>query len=121
MTGTRLLPESTNRSLRDMTSEEARELLHLLARIGGYLNQSTAFVQDHDSDEEFQRYRTLAGHLMGDLYSDGMEPLFRRFPELRPDYLGGPYTIPREVYLPLFYSRDQPPLTPSPKAPSLPP
>lgn len=86
-----------------MTPFEAKELVHLLARIGSHLNQSVAFVQDHDEEVNFEEYRNFVGRLMGDLFMDGMQPLYRRFPELLPDYLGGSYTIPEEVYLPLFY------------------
>ena len=87
----------------DMNPNEARELFHLLARIGGYLNQSVAFVQDCDEEEHFLEYRNLVGRLMADVFDEGMRPLYRRFPELLPDYLGGPYKIPEDVYLPLFY------------------
>jgi len=86
-----------------MKPNEAKELFHLLARIGGYLNQSVAFVQDCDEEERFLEYRNLVGRLMADVFDEGMRPLYQRFPELLPDYLGGPYKIPQDVYLPLFY------------------
>jgi hypothetical protein len=86
-----------------MTSGEAKELSHLLARNGAHLDQSVAFVRDHDTTENFTEYRKVVGKLMGDLYLDAMAPLHRRFPELLPDYLDGPYKIPESVYLPPFY------------------
>lgn len=86
-----------------MNSSQAQELSHLLSRIGGYLNQSVAFVQDNDDENHFLEYRTAVGKLMGDLITDAMQPLYRRFPELLPDYLGGPHKIPESVYLPPFY------------------
>lgn len=86
-----------------MTPSEAKELSHLLARVGELLNQSAAFVRDHDTEENFIEYRTVVGKLMGDMFLDAMTPLYKRFPELLPDYLGGPYKIPESVYLPSFY------------------
>jgi hypothetical protein len=86
-----------------MTPSEATELSHLLARVGGLLNQSAAFVRDHDTEENFIEYRTVIGKLMGDLFLDAMTPLYKRFPDLLPDYLGGPYNIPESAYMPLFY------------------
>jgi len=90
-----------------MTLSEAEKLSHLLARIGSYLDQSVAFVRDHDSPENFREYREVVGKLMGDMFLDAMTPLYRRFPELLPDYLGGPYEFPDSVYLPSFYDPDE--------------
>ena len=86
-----------------MTHSDAKELSHLLARVGGLLNQSAAFVRDHDTEENFTEYRRVVGKLMGDLFLDAMTPLYKRFPDLLPDYLGGPYEIPESAYLPLSY------------------
>lgn len=86
-----------------MTPDDAKELSHLLARIGAHLDQSAAFVRDRDTAENFIHYREVVGKLMGDLFVDAMVPLYQRFPELLPDYLDGPYKIPESVYLPAFY------------------
>ncbi len=86
-----------------MTPSDAKELSHLLARVGALLDQSAAFVRDHDSEANFIEYRTVVGKLMGDMFLDAMTPLYKRFPELLPDYLGGPYKIPESVYQPGFY------------------
>jgi len=87
-----------------MTLSEAKELSHLLACIGAHLDQSVAFVQDHDTTENFTDYRMVVGKLLGDLYLDAMVPLYERFPEILPDYLNGPHKIPESVYLPSFYA-----------------
>ena len=86
-----------------MTLDEAKDLSHLLARIGSHFDQSVAFVRDHDTPENFEEYRTVVGKLMGDLYLDAMVPIYNRFPELLPDYLNGSYQIPESAYLPRFY------------------
>ena len=51
-----------------MKPDEAKELSHVLARIGSHLMQSVAFVEDHDTPANFQEYRTVVGKLMGDLF-----------------------------------------------------
>lgn len=88
-----------------MNREEAKKVFHLLLQVGEHLDQSVAFVRDHDDEDHFLEYRAVVGKLMGDMYLDAMTPLFERFPDLRPDYLGGPYKIPEEVYLPVFYEK----------------
>jgi len=89
-----------------MSPNEAKELSHLLARVGSHLLQSATFVRDHDTTENFEEYRTVVGKLMGDLYLDAMAPLYSRFPELLPDYLDGPYKFPDSTYLPKFYGSE---------------
>ena len=86
-----------------MELDKAKELLHLFARIGGYLNQSVAFVQDCDDEARFLEYRSRVAGLMAGVFDEGMQPIYKRFPELLPDYLGGSYEIPQDVYFPLFY------------------
>ena len=86
-----------------MNPEQAKELNHLLLRIGAHLDQSVAFVKDCDSDENFLRYREVVGELMGNLFCDALQPLWQRFPELLPDYLDGPYKVPASAYQPTFH------------------
>ncbi|RYD35339.1 MAG: hypothetical protein EOP85_19090 [Verrucomicrobiaceae bacterium] len=96
-----------------MTPGEAKELSHLLARVGSQLDLSVAFVHDHDTTENFIEYRRVVGEMMGTMFLDLMTPLYARFPELRPDYLGGPYQIPGSAYLPVFYDPDPDSTSPS--------
>jgi len=86
-----------------MTPPEAEKLSRLFLKIGADLNQSAAFVRDYDSEEEFLQYRQVIAQVLGTLYLDAMEPLWKRFPELRPDDMGGPYKLSDEIYEPLFY------------------
>jgi hypothetical protein len=86
-----------------MCREDAEKLSLLLLRIDGYLNQSAAFVRDRDDDAAFQEYRRVTARLAGDLYLDLMEPLWRRFPDLRPDDMDGPYKTSSQTYEPIFY------------------
>lgn len=61
-----------------MTPSDAKELSHLLARVGALLDQSAAFLRDHDSEANFIEYRTVVGKLMGDMFLDAMTPLYKR-------------------------------------------
>ena len=88
-----------------MDPTQAKELSHLLLRLGAHLNQSAAFVQDHDSEENFLKSRKVVGELMGQLFCDALQPLWQRFPELLPDYLDGPYQVPASAWEPSFYPR----------------
>ena len=90
-----------------MNSSQAQELSHLWCHISGLLDQSVAFVQDNDEEKNYLEYRMVVGKLMGDLFCDAMQPLYKRFPELLPDYLGGPHKIPESVSLPTFYDLTQ--------------
>ena len=40
---------------------------------------------------------------MGAVISELAEPLLQRFPDLRPEQLGGPYKIDPAIYQPHFY------------------
>lgn len=87
-----------------MNTIEAEKLSRLFLNIEADLNQSIAYVRDFDNEEEYLRYRKMVGQVLGTLYLDAMEPLWKRFPELRPDDQGGQYKVTNEIYEPLFYT-----------------
>ena len=86
-----------------MTREDAIKLVHLYAKIGADLDQSVAFRRDHDQEYDAYGGAHPTGKVMGALYYELMAPLYKRFPDLLPDYLDGPYSIPSSVYGPKFY------------------
>ena len=86
-----------------MTREQAVKLLHLYAKISADLNQSVAFRRDLDDAYENEGGAHPTGKVMGALYTELMAPLYERFPDLLPEYLNGPYSIPESVYEPKFY------------------
>lgn len=91
-----------------MTEEEAEKLSILLLQVVAKLDQSAAYVQDKDSKEEWDKYREAVGRAMGEICLELEEPLWKRFPKLKPKQLGGTYKIPPEIYEPRFYERDDP-------------
>ena len=90
-----------------MTEEEAEKLSILLLKIVEKLDQSAAYVQDKDSNEEWNKYRDAVGKAMGEICLELEEPLWKRFPNLKPEQLGGTYKIPAEIYEPRFYEKNE--------------
>lgn len=86
-----------------MNEEEAERLSILLMQIVASLDQSAAFVKDKDSKEHWEKYRIAAGKAMGEIYLELEEPLWKRFPHLKPDSLGGTYKVSPEIFEPKFY------------------
>ncbi len=87
-----------------MTKGEAERLSILLLQLVAKLDQSAAFVRDKDTKENWDKYRLAVGKAMGEICLELEEPLWKRFPELKPEPLGGPYRIDPAIYEPKFYS-----------------
>ena len=81
----------------------AEGLSILMMQIGANLDQSVAYVRDHCSKEEFEAYRTEVGKIMGAIYLDIEEKLYREHPSLRPEALDGPYKVDPKIFDPRFY------------------
>lgn len=86
-----------------MTEQEAEELSTALLRVSGLLNQSAAFVRDKDSKENWDIYRKAVGRAMGEVYLELADPLWKKFPHLKPEGLGGPYKVNPKIHEPTFY------------------
>ncbi|MCF7223819.1 hypothetical protein [Marilutibacter chinensis] len=89
-----------------MTKEEAESLSIALLQIVSRLDQSAAFVQDKDNKASWDKYQHAVGRAMAAVSLDLAEPLWARFPELRPEQLGGPYKVDLGIYEPRFYDPD---------------
>ncbi|MCV6624911.1 MAG: hypothetical protein OIF38_02375 [Cellvibrionaceae bacterium] len=86
-----------------MTEQEAEKLSIALMQVVGVLDQTAAFVKDKDSKENWGIYRQAVGRAMGEVCLELAEPLWNRFPHLKPEYLGGPYKVDPKIYEPKFY------------------
>ena len=86
-----------------MNRDEAEKLSILLLQISAKLNQSASFVRDFDSKENWEKYRTAVGRAMGEVYLELEEPLWKRFPDLRPTSMDGPYEVDSKIHEPIFY------------------
>ena len=89
-----------------MNEEEAEKLSIMLMQVVAKLDQSAAFVKDKDSKEEWVKYRGAVGKAMAEVYLELEEPLWKRFPHLKPEYLGGEYKVSPEIFEPKFYETD---------------
>lgn len=65
--------------------EVSRHVSDVLLRYSAELNGSIAYVQDHASEEESLAYRRAMAKIMGKILFEGLNPLYRDNPELKPD------------------------------------
>lgn len=85
-----------------MTNEEAERLSVVFLQIAGRLNETAAFVRDRDDDESWRIYRRAVGKALAEVFELG-ERLWQRFPDLRPEQIGGSYKVDVRIYEPPFY------------------
>lgn len=86
-----------------MTTEEAEKLSIALMQVMGRLDETASFVRDKDDKAAWDQYRHAVGRAMATVALDLAEPLWRRFPELKPESLGGPCKRDPQIYEPRFY------------------
>jgi len=73
-------------------------------KINSKLDQSVAIVRDHDSNENFENYREVIGKIMASLLMDVEDKQWRKYPELRPKQMDGPYKVEESIIEPRFYN-----------------
>ncbi len=87
-----------------MTKENAEKLSLLYLKIGAELEQSSQLIKEaSESDNLFEELHPT-GKVMGSLYIELKAPLYKKFPDLLPENLGGPYKVPDEIKNPGFYN-----------------
>ena len=87
-----------------MTKENAEKLSLLYIRIGEELQQSSQLIKEASQlDDPFKELHPTA-KVMGSLYFELKAPLYKKFPDLLPEALGGPYKVPDEIQNPGFYN-----------------
>lgn len=89
-----------------MTETQAEKVNIALLQILGTLDQTAAFVKDHDSEEDWLRYRKAVAHAMSGVI-DLSNTLYFRFPSLKPEQIGGTYKVDRAIYKPEFYALEK--------------
>lgn len=87
-----------------MSPGDAERLNVLLLQIQVKLSQSVSFIRDHDSTKSFESYQRVVATMMATVQLDIQERLWRDYPQLRPEFLKGPYKIDPKIYEPAFYS-----------------
>lgn len=86
-----------------MSPADAERLNVLLLQIQAKLSQSVGFIRDHDSTKSFESYQRVVAEVLATLQLDIQERLWRDYPQLRPEFLKGPYEIDPKIYEPPFY------------------
>ncbi len=86
-----------------MSPEDAERLNVLLLQIQEKLSESVGFIRERDSTKSFESYRRVVAEISATLLLDIQERLWRDYPQLRPEFLKGPYKVDPKIYEPLFY------------------
>ena len=72
-----------------MTFDTAQDISRLMLDISGRLDTSARMVMETSDNDEFVRYRTVIGNLMGQIYFEVLKPIYDKYPALIPDELKG--------------------------------
>ena len=67
-----------------MKRETAEKLKELMERITREVDDSIRYVMENEPQEEFFRYRKLAGMPLGYIYLDILQPIYDEYPDLTP-------------------------------------
>ena len=86
-----------------MSPADAERLNVLWLQIQEKLNESVGFVRNHDSTKSFESYRRVVAEISANVLLDVQERLWRDYPQLRPEFLKGPYKIESKIYEPHFH------------------
>ena len=72
-----------------MKETTAAELNRALLDVTGMLDRIVSVAQDELSEEDFKECRRSVGAVMGEIYFEFLEDLWRRFPQLQPPGMRG--------------------------------
>ena len=89
-----------------MKEPQAEKLNIAFLQILATLDQTAAFVRDHDTEENWLKYRKAVAHAMGEVIGLG-NALYFRFPGLKPKQIGGTYEVDSSIYEPRFYQSEK--------------
>ena len=67
--------------------EVAKQTILIIKECSDRLDESITLVQDSCDPNEFQKYRKVAGRIMGSMLIDIMNPIFKEHPDIMPKEL----------------------------------
>jgi hypothetical protein len=70
-----------------MQKETAKQLTGIMLECCKKLDDSIVLVTDSCTGEESMRFRRAAGKIMGHIFVDILDPIYREHPELEPEEL----------------------------------
>jgi len=82
-----------------MEKDLAEETSLLALKISATLDSHLRKLQQHCSPKEFEKMRQGVGFVTCYLCTDVMDPIWKMYPELRPEEMDGSYKVPPHVYL----------------------
>jgi hypothetical protein len=65
----------------------AVEISGLMLDVGRRLDESLIQVKERCSKDEFESYRLVVGHLMGEMLLEVLNPIYSKYPDLKPPEL----------------------------------
>jgi hypothetical protein len=71
----------------ELTRKSAEDVNDTVLRCARELDESIRLVLEKCQDSEARLYRSLAGQVMGQLFTDILRPLYRAYPDLEPGEL----------------------------------
>lgn len=76
-----------------MDIEQAEETSLLLLGMSATLNRQLLRLEPNMEHAEFRALCLRFGNIMGEMLTEGMNPLYQQFPRLKPKEMGGPYPV----------------------------
>ena len=68
-----------------LNKQTAAQLIAVMTEVGDKLNDSVRLVRDESDSDSFNSYRDSVGKVMGIMFFDIMNPIFEKYPELKPE------------------------------------
>lgn len=70
-----------------MERNVAADVVQLMLEFGAKLDESVSDVMGVSNGDEYERYRSSVGKIMGLMLLDIMNPIFEEYPDLKPHQL----------------------------------
>jgi hypothetical protein len=70
--------------------DTATEVEKMMRQCSETLDESVRRVMETCPDDEFKAYRRVIAQIMGSIYLDVMQPIYRQYPDLEPEELRRP-------------------------------
>ena len=70
-----------------MKKSVAIDIQRIFLDISRMIDDSIRLVMENDSEEEFIKFRTISGKIMGEIYFEILDPIKKQYQELDPTKL----------------------------------
>jgi hypothetical protein len=87
--------------------QDAEKLAIVMEQISERLHETVFYVKDRESEEEAVEYAKGIAKVLAELLFEVKEPLWEKYPELKPKSMGGPCEYQESLYEPRFCKRPE--------------